>query len=1339
MIITSPNQRIEFHKNKTHLSHTSHTSHTLNSLSNAPHPLPNNGTSQQQRSLTAQLPGYVLIDERSESDLLEYVFQLARTVVYQEVEAEVLQKSDWQDFFRLSVPIQLALISKFDMAALRADFDQALLNFESGLGRGELGPLLSEVFDLARLINRWQANFSDGTSIKTDINNLITNDLRFSFSQLVGVANEAEHKLGASEYRRPQNLQPFLNNPVWQFSAGDLLTTGMPVSSTSAQAKGTVSDKKTFYAKRAKDLFQVFLQGVERIVKSAQNPDTQKKSIEAFANHQPHIGLLLAFTRMFKLLQADLNGLGEKHLDFYLRKVLCLNPKPAEPDHAHLVVELDKQVPKYKLIQGKAFKAAAKDSKGQEIDFALDAETILNQAQVLELRTLYRDKGSDPKKGTPAITGGALKRIRVAAKANSFDGKGLPFEDPTAATWETLGSARAKKPETLHDTGRVGFIIASPTLLLNEGDGNVRITITFGGSSNLPDIPISLFRISYSGKKGWVSANASATPNAHVLTIEFNIAAGGEPLTFADPLALKADFGTTNPIVLVELNPETPADWAAYDEIFPRKIDNINLNVVANRVRNLVLSNDEGALDPNKPFMPFGAVPHIGSDFIVGCEEAFRKKLKDITLNATWDKLPAKSFHDYYQWYAPLPENDSFKADLSFLKDGKWVKGNSVSGMTLPFQLFKTQDNNVLAKDAPDAYFIINQQQLNVNDLSHLNETLAPYSNASNSGFVKLSLTGSDFRHQEYPSVLAGRLAEIAGGGFSPATLAYINGELTTAQTNLDEAAPRLVTADSSLTDFPAFPPFVLTSDANARIDSADTEVGSTKSDVHDADDAITNVQKALAKVKATDLPNPPYTPTIKEFYISYTAESEWSPTSVGDMTFAHVYPYEAQNHEKQAKIGEFGLLPTFEDEGTLYIGLKNLIPGASLNLLFQMAEATANPDVQTYSAANIPDVPDWKYLKDNSWETLRPKFEVRHDATKGLIASGIVELTIPFEISNKNTTILPNNLHWLKVSFREGTAGVSETVAVHAQAVKTTFDIKLDKDKNPINDTARLANPLPLGSISKPVEDDASLKKINQPYESFGGRPAENDPTFRRRAGEHLRHKGRSIALYDYERMILEHFPEIFKVKCLTHTHVFKNATGKVRDFYIAPGHVSLAVIPDITRFGFAEKLRPCASRALLLEIEDFVKKHTTPFVKVHVVNPVFQDVDITGSVVLKADKDPAFYQEEMAKDILRFLTPWAFGAKDQLAFGGKLYKSSVLNFIETLDYVDYVVKFTLNSPALGQSDGNVILTQTERSIIAAGKIIIETNGSCPDPLSNQTDLKGLGHDMINTLKITG
>ncbi|MCB0575242.1 MAG: baseplate J/gp47 family protein, partial [Saprospiraceae bacterium] len=381
--------------------------------------------------------------------------------------------------------------------------------------------------------------------------------------------------------------------------------------------------------------------------------------------------------------------------------------------------------------------------------------------------------------------------------------------------------------------------------------------------------------------------------------------------------------------------------------------------------------------------------------------------------------------------------------------------------------------------------------------------------------------------------------------------------------------------------------------------------------------------------------------------------------------------------------------MPPFPDEGTLYIGLKNVLPGGTLSLLFQLAEATADPE--------IGDAPlEWAYLIDNEWQELRKQFEVLDDQTAGLIASGIVRLSIPFNISSTGTTILPNTLNWIKVSAKQKTAAVSDTIAVYAQAVKTTFLPKPD------NDTSRLNDPLKPKNISKLEVADAAVKKIEQPYESFGGIPAEAPSEFYRRVGERLRHKGRAVTLYDYERMVLEAFPEIFKVKCITHT-LARNARNDENDYYLAPGHVALAILPDMKRFSFAAKLEPKASSALLRRIEDFLQKRSTPFVRIKAVNPLFEKIKIKTDVVFRAGKDQKYYESKLKEDLLRFLTPWAFGEQERLSFGGKMYRSSILHFVEGLDYVDYVYNFQLlDSESVDQQ---FIEAKSERSILASGE----------------------------------
>ena len=76
----------------------------------------------------------------------------------------------------------------------------------------------------------------------------------------------------------------------------------------------------------------------------------------------------------------------------------------------------------------------------------------------------------------------------------------------------------------------------------------------------------------------------------------------------------------------------------------------------------------------------------------------------------------------------------------------------------------------------------------------------------------------------------------------------------------------------------------------------------------------------------------------------------------------------------------------------------------------------------------------------------------------------------------------------------------------------------------------------MPAGSISKLSTPVAQISKVQQPFASFDGKHQEIGKEFYTRVSERLRHKGRAINAWDYEHLVLDRFPSIYKVKCITH-----------------------------------------------------------------------------------------------------------------------------------------------------------------------------------------------------------
>ena len=451
-----------------------------------------------------------------------------------------------------------------------------------------------------------------------------------------------------------------------------------------------------------------------------------------------------------------------------------------------------------------------------------------------------------------------------------------------------------------------------------------------------------------------------------------------------------------------------------------------------------------------------------------------------------------------------------------------------------------------------------------------------------------------------------------------------------------------------------------------------------------------------------TSIPNEPWTPTIQNICIDYTACANKE-----DIELIHLYPFEGTYKHEDIK-SQPTLLPFFEDEGTLFIGFKDLRPGYNLHLLLQLAEATADTEMDRALV-------QWAYLSNNQWQPLREGFEIISDETDGLTRSGIIKISIPSGISRTGNTIMPSDLYWIKAfvgnssnatgaEIRPGKVkAICDALTLHPQAAKVTFSDR------PNNFLERLEEPIPKESISKLLRPLAGVKKVTQPYESFGGRNPEKGTNFYQRVSEHLRHKGRAIAAFDYETLILDAFPEIFKVKCINHD-LGLSAREYKQDVELAPGFVTLAVIPDLKKLAPGQGLEPRAPVSILENIRKYLKKRISPFIRLKVLNPRYEKIGIDITVKLREGRNEAYYSAKLKEELIQFLAPWIVHKNsDLLVFGKTINHSEIVKFVETLDFVDFITSLELHQDEISNAENtNIIDPLTSRSILTAGKICV-------------------------------
>jgi hypothetical protein len=439
---------------------------------------------------------------------------------------------------------------------------------------------------------------------------------------------------------------------------------------------------------------------------------------------------------------------------------------------------------------------------------------------------------------------------------------------------------------------------------------------------------------------------------------------------------------------------------------------------------------------------------------------------------------------------------------------------------------------------------------------------------------------------------------------------------------------------------------------------------------------------------------NPPYTPKIKSLTLAYSAsisiEMDKYKTGSQSDRLLHIHPFGWAEIQPERETLHSPFLPRYTNEGELYIGLQGVQPAQNVSLLFQLAEGSADPD-QTPE----PKV-RWSYLSGNCWQPLDEGHLMR-DGSTGLIQSGSIEFALPKEASPPHT-ILPADLFWLRAAVARNTRGICDTIGIHTQAVSATL-----VDSNTAAD--HFSQPLHAASITDLIEPLPSISAIRQPYASDGGRSPEGDTQFYTRTSERLRHKHRALTVWDYEHMILEQFPQIYKAKCLPADPA-------------APGKLTIIVIPDIRYQIPLDPFEPKATPRLLADIKSYLEVNCPRFASITVKNPSYVQVKVRLVVRFTPGHDEHAYKRRLNKEVTQFMSPWAYDqAAEDIVIGGAIYANDIVNFVSTRAYVEHVAHIgmfpsteeVVSSLEFRPAPDPVVTTKPDQVLVSARGHVIE------------------------------
>jgi hypothetical protein len=428
-------------------------------------------------------------------------------------------------------------------------------------------------------------------------------------------------------------------------------------------------------------------------------------------------------------------------------------------------------------------------------------------------------------------------------------------------------------------------------------------------------------------------------------------------------------------------------------------------------------------------------------------------------------------------------------------------------------------------------------------------------------------------------------------------------------------------------------------------------------------------------------LPNEPITPLLASLSLDYSATATLVPgaTTQGETWFSlQPFGYSTATSPRTAT-----LVPDLEersptdpgdgDLGILYIGLKGVTSPANLSLLFAIDQGTAGTEPLL-----PPHATEWSYLSGDTWMVLPPT-AILSDSTYGFQEPGIVVLALGAGASTDHTAMPPGQV-WLRARIRQTPASAARTHALYTQAVQARFSPP-GEDLSSHDD--HLQGGLAAQTIQRQQQRTPGIKAVQQPYQSFQGRARESDLHFFQRCSERLRHRQRAVTPWDFERLVLEAFPQVFKVKCLPHCH----STGEPW-----AGHVALVILPDVRNLEHSNPLEPKAGAVLMGRIRDYVTGNlATAFAQIHVIHPVYERLRVDARVAFRPGLDAGYYTAVLNQDLQRFLSPWAYAEGEDITFGGQVYRSEILAFMEGRPYVDYVTQFSLYHSHRGPQQGGV------------------------------------------------
>jgi hypothetical protein len=1196
----------------------------------------------RMRRLAAALdPALCPVDGRDHRDRLAFAAGFARLILYYDKHNAVA--GDWRPFFLKDPAILLATIARTDYAGVHAQFSQ--LDRHRRAAPGDASEILfaSQVLGmLARMfgaLNDWLHYLERG-----DANSMLRDFLERQIgTELAGQLWRVATLQNRMNVVSAGRVAPFDSasiarfEPVWRArKAGD--AQAPPAGDDMAALADRLPDSFT-------RVFDVFTQAIV-------HADAAFDAQAARPTPYPDTALLMAFSRLMAFQQDAINGIGMRHLDFYYDRILRLAPRQARADEVYVCLALARKVDRFVLPAGTVFSAGTYPDNGP-IAFVNDDVVELTRAAVTSVRTLCY------------VPDGAQCGLYLGEPPDP--GKVGVDQAGDVVGWEAFGDAGGTPV-------RQGFALASPMLLLRDGERTLTVTLCFDAAATVDAGAFhdSLTRYSLSTDQGWYDVAPSPPPlpasqagdgPAGTLVLTFHLPPDAPPI---GPLKAGTDAVVSAwPMLRVMLG-------NTVDLRQPPSLKSVAFAVDVNRFGQLRLENEGAVLPLQGSSASFGPAPEAGSSLYIGSNECFAKPLTRLSITIAWESLPV-NFTRYYRAYnaflraqagasdiVVVPfKNGAFTVVFDELRQQQWLpltKAVTVNG-TPGEELQPLFDLPPVSSDIA----IQNYDGLaTVQAASTF--TFVPAAGASawaaTPALALARLAPHEQAQDGYLRMRLSRMPYAFGHALYPQVMSWVS--LCNAQALIAASrAPRRRAPAIAATAVGWIRRKLARRPDNAAQTSSGTGVTA------DADVDARDAAGVLAP------PNPPFTPRHAGVTATYAATSV---TQIGGdarppASAAAPYPFELYHYDAMrpylaydadapgmglagARLvpgGDVGqglpLFPGIWGSGCLYVGLRDVVAPCSLNLLLHVAASDRD-------AAG--DGLCCQYWGAAGWTDLL----VLRDGTDNLRTSGIVTLAIPQSSGAAGQPwtpcpTMPDGAVWLAFPWRSASARVRISyLNTGAVKLRRSTLAGLPPGSTPV---------IGAGAIVATATKIAQLATVSQPFPSFGGVAGEQrdaidaNNSYHQRVSRRIGHRDRASSAQHYVDLAFEACPTLFYAKALA------AAPGA------PPGAMRIGVVGAVADARQVDAFRPLVSTDARDAIERHLARRMPATAALGVRNLRHQVVRLELEIVVAGAAAGAVSTLSAAlnQQLRLYLSPWIGGDGQRMDITRGLHRAALVAMV--------------------------------------------------------------------------